>query len=185
MVADRADVQDLCYNTRHGVFMLYRARLAARVTSCSIMEIGRGAHFRRTCAAVAIAGIFPAAVACTQNTYVVPPTTTKTETATIEIPASPVADYSGRKTVQQALDEGNRRDFLVRAAEAGFSDWSVGEVTDIALQFCDDLWVGGEFERVVDELSMNRARADVLAIYSATAGAMCNLPPGAPTPTRR
>ncbi|WP_425005584.1 hypothetical protein [Mycolicibacterium sp. S3B2] len=108
-----------------------------------------------------------------------------TATATLEIPAASVTDYSGETTVQQALDEGSRTDHLLRAAEAGFGDWPIAEFNDVAWQLCHDLWAGGDFDKVVDELSMHRSRIDVLRVYDTQAGHTCNIPPGAPVPPGR
>ncbi|SHT46433.1 Uncharacterised protein [Mycobacteroides abscessus subsp. abscessus] len=106
-------------------------------------------------------------------------TTTVTATVAATTVTAPPAPPGPPRTVDEAAAEGPT-EWLLRLQNAGLGDWPVKVANDLAWQICDQLWVGGDYNLIIDKLSMNRPRSDVLAIYGVAVGYTCNQPPGAP-----
>ncbi|ORA26271.1 hypothetical protein BST13_31905 [Mycobacterium aquaticum] len=51
---------------------------------------------------------------------------------------------------------------------------------DNAWKICDQLWVGGDYDKIIDKMSMTTPRDQILALYGVAVGWTCNQPPGAP-----
>lgn len=105
-------------------------------------------------------------------------TTVTTTVATATVTAA--ADDSDTETVDELIATGRSTDWLLRVQKAGLGDWPYQTVNDWSWDICDQLWVGGDYDLIIDKLSTHVPRADILTIYGLAVGSTCKQPPGAP-----
>jgi hypothetical protein len=114
------------------------------------------------------------AVTATSTTTVTATVTSAVATTTVTAAAQP------DRTVDQAMAEGGATDWLKRLRDAGLGSWNLTAANDYAWKICDQLWVGGDYDKIIDNLSLTIPRYQLLAIYGVAVGYTCNQPPGAP-----
>jgi hypothetical protein len=83
--------------------------------------------------------------------------------------------------VRQIIDADAPTDWLTRLDSVSLGDWPLETLTDWAWDICDELWVGGDYEKIIAQKAVGSVtRGDVEALYRAAVGKTCNQPPGAP-----
>jgi hypothetical protein len=94
--------------------------------------------------------------------------------------AMPLRRSALRPAARPALPNPRQRP-SVNTRKAGLGDWPYKTVNDWAWQICHELWVGGDYNKIIDQLALGSTkRGDILALYGAAVGFTCNQPPGAP-----
>ena len=84
-------------------------------------------------------------------------------------------------TVRQAITESGHSDWLRRLEKSGLADWSVHRANAVGSEICDML-SGGDYSKIIDYVSRagDPSRNNVLALYDAAMGFVCDPPPDAP-----
>ncbi|WP_425005583.1 hypothetical protein [Mycolicibacterium sp. S3B2] len=107
------------------------------------------------------------------------PVFTTTITTTVRT-TTPIPADAKDLTVDAAIEKFGPNPWLDRLSRAGVGDYFVGAVTDRAWTICRQLSVGGDYDLIIDDLSLPGPRAKTIAIYQAAVGFLCEPPAGAP-----
>jgi hypothetical protein len=129
---------------------------------------------------VATIGVTLGAVSCASN-HDTAAALTRTVTSTVTTTLRISDEQARSRTVRQTIAEDGTNRWLARLDKAGLGDWPYKTVNDWAWQICHELWVGGDYNKIIDQLALGSTkRGDILALYGAAVGFTCNQPPGAP-----
>ncbi|GAA2534785.1 hypothetical protein GCM10010409_06020 [Mycolicibacterium diernhoferi] len=101
---------------------------------------------------------------------------TTTVTTTVTANGTP-----STRSVRQIIEEDGPTDWLKRLDSVGLGEWPLVTLNDWAWDICEQLWVGGDYEKIIAAKAVGSvSREDVVAVYRAAVGKTCNQPPGAP-----
>ena len=84
------------------------------------------------------------------------------------------------RTVAEAIAEsGTPTPWLARLHAAGLDHLPLTEVNRVAFEICDLIWVGGDYDKIIDHLTWDFSRKDAIQLYGVSVGHHCNTPPDA------
>ncbi|WP_197416130.1 hypothetical protein [Mycobacterium sp. GA-1199] len=99
--------------------------------------------------------------------------------ATVDLAAAePTTTPPAPRTVAEARADGSTP-WLDRLHKAGLDHLVLEDVNKTAFEICDLVWVGGDYDRIIEHLAWDYSRKDAIQLYGVAVGHHCRTPVGA------